>query len=51
MSDVRLYAPDNQLWQNFVDAESLTVEQAAQFKRYQELLTDWNSAYEFNGDY
>ena len=42
MSDVRLNAPDNQLWQNFVDSESLTVEQEAQFKRYQELLADWN---------
>ena len=42
MADERLYAADNQLWQNFVDAESLTVEQIAQFKRYTQLLTDWN---------
>ena len=42
MPDERASTPENQLWQNFVDSESLTIEQETQFKRYQELLIDWN---------
>ncbi len=39
--------PDRQLevdplWQSFIESESLTEKQGAQFKRYQELLTEWN---------
>ena len=42
MPDEGLYASDSLLWQNFVDSESLTIEQIIQFKRFHALLTDWN---------
>lgn len=43
MSDVRECAPDIQLWQRFIDDESLTQKQADQFRRYYALLTEWNN--------
>ncbi len=42
MPDVLSCASDVQLWQGFFDAESLTHEQAEQFKRVHALLTEWN---------
>lgn len=40
---MRECALDIQLWQRFIDDESLTQKQADQFERYYALLTEWNN--------
>lgn len=43
MSDTRLCIANDQLWQQFFHAESLSEKQAMHFRLYYELLVDWNS--------
>jgi 16S rRNA (guanine527-N7)-methyltransferase len=43
MPDVHSNEPHADLWQKLSEEESLTQGQIAQFRRYQELLTEWNA--------